>query len=110
MKEVTEERMNSALDYLANTDKPCAEAKSLAEGRKEHKKTILAVEFLKATGTGQEKDAKSHSSEAYREWQTQYEAAVLDYETMRNRRTTATLLVEVWRSLNSNRRQAGGNL
>ena len=102
--------MTNALNYLAITDEPCAKARAYVEGMKEKKKTVLAVEFMQASGTGQERDAKSQSSDDFTNWRCEYESAVLDYETMRNRRTTATLLVEAWRSLNSNRRQAGGNL
>ena len=110
MKEITEKRMTDALNYLADTDEPCAKAKSLMEGKKEQKKSILAIQFLESEGTGQERDATAHSSNDFKYWRDSYKSSVLDYETMRNRRTTATLLVEAWRSLNSNRRQAGGNL
>lgn len=109
-KEITEKRMNAALGYLAKTDESCAKAKALMEGKKKQEKTVIAVGFLNSTGTGQEKKAKSESSDEFHVWRGEYEAAVLDYNILLNRRTTATLLIEVWRSLNSNRRMAGGNL
>ena len=110
MPEITQQRMEQYLNYLVSTDDDCAHARSFLEGLKEKKKTILALEFLKAKGTGQERDAKAHSSETFTDWQEQLEEAVYKYETMRNKRITETLVVECWRSLNSNRRQAGGNI
>lgn len=107
---ITEDRMLKALSYLAESDDPCALAKSLLEGYKEQKKTVLALEFLKQGGTGQEREAKANSSETFMDWQDKHQSAVYEYETKRNKRITETLVVECWRSLNSNRRQAGGNL
>jgi len=107
---ITQERMEDSLKYLVETDEPCALAKSLLEGYKEQKKTVFAIEFLKQGGTGQEREAKANSSEMFTAWQEKYKSAVYKFETMRNKRITETLVVECWRSLNSNRRQAGGNL
>jgi len=108
--EITQERMEKSLKYLIETDEPCALSKSLLEGYKEQKKTVFALEFLKQGGTGQEREAKANSSEAFTDWQVKYKESVYEFETMRNKRITETLVVECWRSLNSNRRQAGGNL
>ena len=103
--------MQKALQYLADTDEPCALARSNMEGLKEQKKTILAIAFLEnREGTDKTKDAKSCSSEKFKSWCTKYEESVFVYETYRNRRKTAELLIEAWRSINSNRRQAGGNI
>ena len=103
--------MEKALEYLSQTDEPCALAKSNMEGIKEQKKTILAIELLKVKeGSVSEKEAKAHSSDDFGVWLDKYEEAVLVYETYRNRRKTAELLIEAWRSINSNRRQAGGNV
>jgi len=107
---ITQERMEKSLEYLVSTDEPCAKAKSYLEGLKETKKTILAVEFLSVEGTGQTKDAIALASDNFHIWQNSYKDAVYDYETMRNKRITETLVVETWRSLGANRRQAGGNL
>ncbi|KKK93781.1 hypothetical protein LCGC14_2689430 [marine sediment metagenome] len=111
MREINQERMEKALDYLSTTDELCALAKANTEGLKEQKKTILAVSFLEhKEGTDKAKDSKACSSDKFLEWQTNYKESVYVYETFRNRRKTAELLIEVWRSINSNRRQAGGNL
>jgi len=111
MKEINQNRMEKALDYLSATDEPCALARSNMEGLKEQKKTILAIAFLdNKEGTDKTKDSKACSSEKFAEWHTKYEESVFVYETFRNRRKTAELLIEAWRSINSNRRQAGGNI
>jgi len=107
--EITEERMCKALQYLADTDLPFAEARSLMEGKSKQEKTVLGLVFLKETGTKDEREYQARVSDSYLTWKNEYEAAVLDFELYKNRRITATLLSELWRSLNSNRRQAGGN-
>lgn len=108
--EITQDRMEQSLKYLVTTDEPCALAKSNLEGLKEQKKTVLAIAFLSQDGTGQEREAKSQASTTFNDWKLKYKNAVYEYETMRNKRITETLVVEAWRSVNSNRRQAGGNL
>jgi len=107
---ITQERMEKALEYLATTDEPFAEAKSLMEGKAKQEKTVLGLVFLRETGTKDEREYQARVSDSYHTWKREYEAAVLDFELYKNRRITATLLSELWRSLNSNRRQAGGNL
>jgi collagenase-like PrtC family protease len=105
---IDQQRAEKALDYLAHTDEVCAKAKSYMQGLEKQEKTLLAVEILKVEGTQQHKEATARVTESYRNWTKQYEEAVYDFEVLRNRRTTAELLIEFWRSLNANRR--GGNV
>lgn len=99
------ERVGKALNYLANTDEPygrlCAAVSAI-----EHKgKAIKAVEYLKASGPVAERNAVVECSQAFKGWMEELENATADREIMRARRKTAELLIEVWRSVNSSRRQ-----
>ena len=101
---VSEERLTKALKYLAETDEPAARAKAYMIGIENQEKTILAVGFLAATGTVAERESNARTSAEFLQWQKTHEQAVYDFEIMRNKRNTETMIVEVWRSLNSNRR------
>lgn len=102
---ISDERLQKSLKYLAETDEPCAKAKSLLVGLDHQLKTIKAVSFTTASGTMAEKEAKAYASQSYREHVAKIEQATYDYEILRNKRLTEELVVECWRSINANRRK-----
>ena len=105
---ITEDRMTRALRYLAETDEKVSRAKAYMLGIDKQEKTILAINFLKTEGTVAEREANSRVSPEYKTWKEEYENAVVDYEILKNKRSTEVLIIEVWRSLNSQRRR--GNI
>lgn len=99
------ERVGKAINFLANSDeqygKLCAAVSAV-----EHKgKTIKAIEYLKASGPVAERNAIVECSQAFKDWTEELENITADREILRARRKTAELLIEVWRSVNSSRRQ-----
>jgi len=102
---VDEARVQRALDYLIKTDEEFAKAKSYMEGIDRQEKSILAAEFLKSEGSIEVRKAVAATSEAYKNWQEYNKQAVLDYEIMRNKRNTADLIIELYRTLCANRRK-----
>lgn len=103
------DRRDKALQYLIDTDEPAAKARAYQLGVEKQEKTILGAEFLnQKTGPVAEKDAIARNSNEYNCWREDFENAVLDHELYRNRRHTAELIIELWRSENANRRQ--GNI
>jgi hypothetical protein len=105
---INADRLQKVLTYLAETDEPAARAKSLVTGLEESLKSIRADQFLQAKGTNGEREAFALSSQAYKDHIEKIKDATYDYEVMRNKRTTAVLIVEVWRSEQANRRS--GNI
>ena len=105
---ISENRVQEALKRLAESDEPAAQAKANMLRLEKTEKTILGVVFLESVGTNGEREYKARTSENYRQWQEDYANAVLEYETLRNKRTKEELVIEVWRSLNANRRH--GNI
>lgn len=106
---IDNERRDKALQYLVDTDEPAAKARAFMLGVEKQEKVILGLKILKQmSGTVSERDARARTSAEYLEWKAQYENAVADYELCRNRRHTAELVIECWRSENANRRQ--GNI
>lgn len=99
-----------AIQYLAQTDEECARAKSLMEGLAHKIKRVKAIEFLGSSGTVAEREASAYASDAYKEVVEAHENAVAEYEIYRNKRNTANARFEWARSMNANRRMAGGNV
>ena len=100
-----EEDISKALHYLAETDKDYALAISSVKALEYKIKTIKATTFLESTGTIAEKQAKSETSKEYIDFTADYKSVVYDRELVSARRKRAELTIEVWRSLNANRRQ-----
>ena len=106
--DIPDERLQKALDYLAHTDAKAANAKALVEGLSEQRKTLKSILYLAATGDQKKREAEAYAGEEYILHVEKYQNAILEFETLRNRRITAALIVEVWRSCNANRRN--GNI
>ena len=105
---ISELEVSEALTFLSSTDESAAKAKSYFMGLGEQCKTIHAIEFLKHEGPIEERKSQAYASWDYRQHLVKLEQANLDYETLRNKRLTAELKIEVWRSENANRRR--GNI
>ncbi len=105
MSEITQDRAEKAITYLAETDVDCARAKALLEGLTRQEKTVKAVAFLSAEGKVAERTARAESCAEFTGHSRKIEDATLDFETLRNRRNTAAMVIEMWRSLNANQRR-----
>lgn len=101
-----EVRAERAVNYLAETDEPAARAKALYIGLEAQTKTVEAQNFLLCMeGTVAERESRARTCIAYDNHLKKVNEAFLDWEIYRNRRNTAEMLIEYWRSLNANRRQ-----
>jgi len=105
---IDRERAEKAIEFLTDTDVECAKAKSLLEGYVRQDKTIKSTAFLDAQGTVGERNARAEVSALATEHARKIENATLDYETLRNRRNTAMIVIDFWRSLEASRRK--GNI
>ncbi len=106
---MTTEDAEKALDYLKETDEPDAKFKARIEYLKEKKKTVIAWEQSESNEKSQAaKEQEAYNSAGYRGWMEEYQSALIDFHIMHNRRLTASLQIEVWRSINANTRQ--GNI
>lgn len=102
------ERRDKALQYLIDTDEKAAKARAYMLGLMKQESTIVGSLILQLKGTVAEKEAGAKTSHEYKCWREDYENAVADFEIYKNRRHTAELIIEVWRSEGANRRQ--GNI
>ena len=106
---ISVERMEKALKYLAETDETFAYHKAHA-ARTEHKaKAIKQAQFLHSDEkTIAERQACAENSEEYKAAMDNYFEALRESEHVKNKRATESIVIEVWRSLNSSRNK--GNI
>jgi len=99
---------DDAIKYLVSTDEELARVKVLYEALYEQKKTIQAVQFLKANGSAAEKTQKALASEQYHDHLALIKDAQLEFEILRNKRQSQVSVIDMWRSVNSNQKK--GNI
>lgn len=103
---VKDDRMMKALTYLAETDEPAAAAKALMVGLEEQKRTVISIAMLDSKEKAANmKEVDARTSQEYIQWAGNYKNAVYQYEILRNKRITESLIVDAWRSCNSNRKK-----
>lgn len=103
---ITQQRMEEALEYLSSTDESCATLRADMERAEFRAKRTEQVIFKISDGTVAERTADAKTSpDAEAAWE-KYFTALQAHEAERNKRSTEVIVVETWRSLNANRRQA----
>ena len=108
LEQLNENRIEEALIKLSSTDKSHAalegQVKYLAEGIKQAK----AHSFLLAEGTVAEREAKAQASLKTAEAIDAHLAAFVAFTELDNERNHEIRIIDIWRTLSSNRRQ--GNM
>ena len=104
MSALTEERMEQALSFLAGTDIECAEKLADMERLEFKAKSMKAAAFLHLTGTVAEREASATVAPDVLKAYGDYFAAIRAYNAVKNQRSTESIVVDAWRSVNSNRR------
>jgi hypothetical protein len=93
-----------ALRYLEESEEAHARAVASREAAEAATKIARDSAFLASEGTVAERQALAGTSLDYRAALEKLEAAYVDLELLKAKRQRAILTLEVWRSLNSNRR------
>jgi hypothetical protein len=106
---ITEARLQKALTYLAETDEPAAALRADAERAEFKAKAIKDAMFLAADGSSvAERMAIAGKCEQFATAMDEYFAALRASDAMRNKRSTESIVIDCWRSLNSGRNK--GNI
>lgn len=107
---ITISDMEKALHSIISTDEECAILLTRVKALEKKEKVILSQKFveLKGCGTNQERECLARTTQDYKNWLTEYEATVLDYQIKQLKRDSQILLIDCWRSLNANQRK--GNI
>jgi hypothetical protein len=104
---ISDDRAEKALKYLAETDRACAEAKVQAERMEFKAKATKQAVFKTGEGNVADRTAAADTSPEYAAAMEDYFTALLAYSHMANKRQTEAFVIEVWRSVNANRRHGG---
>ena len=103
-KPITQDRMEQALQYLTDTDESCAALKSDVERMDYRADAIFDAILLRSDGSVAVKEALAGTHPEYVAAKEKYFDALKDHEAIKNRRSTEAIVIDCWRSLNSNRR------
>lgn len=101
---ITNEKMEKALHDLESTDVISAELKADVERREYMFKRAKALCFKLAEGTVADRNAQAETAAESLEAAEKWFIAIKESEEVRAKRQTSALIVEVWRSMNANRR------
>jgi hypothetical protein len=104
---ISDDRMQKALTYLAETDEEAAMLYANMERLDEMCKSVKDAIFLHETGTIPERQAKASNNQEYEDARHDYFRAVQAYKAVANKRSTEELVVRAWQTVSSNRRQGG---
>lgn len=101
------ERVEKALNFLANSDLEYAEAKTDVERQVYLAKHARALVYPQTDGTVDERKAAVERSAEVTQIEDRRLDAILKFETLKARRETAALLIDTWRSVEASRRLGG---
>jgi hypothetical protein len=100
---ITNDRLESALTKLADTDGPVADLHAEVERSEYRSKAVKDAIFLRSEGSVAERNAIAGTHPEYGAAMEKYFAALAKHETMKNERSREVLIVDVWRSMSSAR-------
>ena len=101
---ISQDRLEKALTFLAETDEDCASLKADAARAEFKAKAVRDAIFLREEGTVAERTARSGASKEYAAAMGLHFDLLERYEGMRNKRGTEAIVIDTWRSLNASRR------
>lgn len=96
-----------ALRLLALTDADHAKAKAAVKRLEKAEKIVYAAAYIATTGKAEDRKSSAYATPEYQKWLDNYEAAVIAFQLLENRRDRYLHHFEFYRSLNANRRMAG---
>ena len=103
-----EKKTKTAMDYLAETDEPHARARANYHALAELRKTVRALCFQEAKGGVKEREMAAECANEYVEHIRKIEKAEIEFHVLHNKRKSAELVVELYRTYSANVRK--GNI
>lgn len=102
--EITQVRMEEALDYLSSTDQDYARVRALYEGLSEQRKVVKSQAFLHSgASSAAAREQEAYNSMAYVQHLQKMEMAHVEMLTLQAKRSTECIIIDCWRSLNAAR-------
>ena len=104
-----EDRVEKAIDYLVETDKEAAKLRAMMVYREDMLKTVRATLMLEFDDkTVADREARALAHPRYKDAIDKKSEAIYEYETIKNHRLSAQLVIEVYRTESANQRK--GNI
>lgn len=108
MTKITEETVESAINFLASTDETHAVARAEYNALSELRKTVRAFCFSERTGGVKEREMAAECHPDYVAHIEKIKAAEIHFHTLHNKRKRAELTIELYRTYSANVRR--GNI
>ncbi len=106
MREITEERMNAALQYLIDKDEEYAKLDGAVKDAENKADLAKQIAYVRAEGSNiKEREAVAAQAPAYQNALDDHVKAYIAFKKVKAKRDTAQTVIDVWRSLNAARRQ-----
>ena len=102
---ISEERMEQAVNFLAETDHDYAMAKAELERSEIHRKRVRSRIFLSEEGAVAVRQAKAEVHADTVAMDDRYIQALAAFEDLRARRQRAEIVIDVFRTLEASRRK-----
>ena len=102
---ISQQRLEKALVFLAETDEPIAEAKGEIQRLENLIKRVNYRLFLSASGSVEARKAEAGRSEETARLEEELVSATVKYEGLKAKRDTEATVIDVWRTLESSRRK-----
>jgi hypothetical protein len=102
---ITRDQLEAALRDLSESDTPCARARA-DHARAEFKAKSIKNTFFRVYGNGSVADrwARAEIEQKYLDAREHEFEKFCEYEQLKNKRSTLSIVVDTWRSLNAGRR------
>lgn len=104
---ISDDRLQQALTYLAETDSQAAELKTDVERKHWIMKKVEAMMYIHGAGTVDLRKATAKVSNEVEEATEAWLTALADSEAVINKRKTESLITEIYRTESANRRAGG---
>ena len=101
---ITTDEMEKAVLYLSETDEELARRKAYFSGLDRQTKSIKAMAFMRSNESSvTAREQAAFVSPPYRQHLDQIQIAEQEYLTLHEKRATAVITIDCWRSLNAAR-------
>lgn len=101
---ITDAKCEESIHYLHDSDDEAAVAKTDVTKAEDEVKAIESAIFLRVEGSVEQRKALSRTDAETVKARNEYYSSLLKFERLYNKRKTAERIIELWRSINSNRR------
>lgn len=101
---ITDDRLQKALTFLAETDEKAAELKVDVERAAYYLKAMKSAIIIREDGAMELRKAIAEKDALTAEKTGEWLETLRQSEALNNKRKTEVLIIDVWRSLNANRR------